>query len=131
MDHEEIRDVTAVPLEVQVMRMLCGISRDLHKLRKEVRQLAQNDAALTAVVVSLAAAYSADFAALEAQITALTNAQQNEDDPAEDAAIASLQALVTTMQTNTAAANAAVAALNPPPAASTTGDSTTAPAATS
>lgn len=48
---DEIRDaMLLVPLEVQIMRILCGIGRDLHRLRKEVRKMAEDLAALDAAV---------------------------------------------------------------------------------
>jgi hypothetical protein len=112
----EIRENLPVLL-AQVLELLDQVLHDLRELKDEVRKLAMNDAALTQVVIDLNQAYTDDFNALEAQVTALTTAQANGDDPAEDAAVANLQALVATMKTNTAAAAAAIAPLNPPPAA--------------
>lgn len=112
----------------RILGALGLVLHELRTLRNEVRTLATNDAALTQVVSDLAQAYADDYTALEAQIAALTAAQQNDDDAAEDAAVTGLQTLVATMKTNTAAANAAVAALNPPPAAAApaAGDGSTA-----
>lgn len=119
----EIRD--EIPVERQIVAALNRVLFDLHTLKCEVRKLAKNDAALTQVVADLAQAYTEDFNALQTQIAALATAQQNDDDAAEDAAVASLQTLVAIMKTNTAAANAAVAALQTP-ADSPAGDGTTA-----
>lgn len=125
----EIRD-DLIPVERQILEALNRVLFELHTLKCEVRKLAKNDAALTQVVADLAQAYTEDFNALEAQIAALAVAQQNDDDAAQDAAVASLQALVVTMKANTVAANAAVAVLQTPPDTSTAtaGDSSAAPA---
>jgi hypothetical protein len=113
---EEIEIREELPVLVQVVELLDQVLRSLRELKDEVRKLATQDAALTQVVIDLNQAYTDDFNALEAQVTALTTAQANGDDPAEDAAVASLQTLVGTMKTNTAAATAAIAALTPPAA---------------
>jgi hypothetical protein len=111
----EIRE--ELPVLAQVLGLLDQVLHDLRELKDEVRKLATNDAALTQVVIDLNKAYTDDFNALEAQVAALTTAQANDDDAAEDAAVANLQALVSTMKTNTAAATAAIAPLTPPSAA--------------
>lgn len=117
----EIRGRDPRPGSLTVMEMLDLIYYELRQNREEVKQLADQDAALTQVVTDLASAFDDNTTAIEAEIAKIQSSVTPGDDPVVDTAITNLQTLVATMKASTAAAQAAIAppASNDAPAAST------------